>query len=97
MIHLPQIIEILKNSKEFIFNSIQPYKHVTISSVNEDADIENQLERVVKSIVVCTGNIFVNFSILKIDAMKKLISFMMEKIKKMQTNEPCVQVHEKDD
>mgnify|MGYP001185054453 FL=1 len=52
---------------------IQPYKHITIESVNDDADIENQYERASKKGVVVLGNVFVNLLILKVDFIKYLV------------------------
>ena len=50
-----------------------PYKHITIESVNDDADIENQYEKVSKKIVVGLGNVFINILIMKVDFIKYLI------------------------
>lgn len=56
-----------------LYNFINPYKHITIESVNDDADIENQYEKISKKMVVGLGNILVNLLILKIDFTKKII------------------------
>lgn len=56
-----------------LYNFINPYKHITIESVNDDADIENQYEKISKKVVVGIGNILVNLLILKIDFTKKII------------------------
>ena len=78
-----------------------PYKHITIESVNNDADIENQYERVSKKGVVVLGNVFVNILILKVDFIKYLIKnsvdqyrlFMEEEIE----NAVLVDIKEKDE
>jgi len=70
---------------------IQPYKHITTESVNEDADIENQYERASKKGVVVLGNVFVNILIMKVDFIKYLVEnsvdqyrlFMEEEIENM--------------
>ena len=80
---------------------INPYKHITIESVNEDADIENQYERASKKGVVVLGNIFVNLLIMKVDFIKYLVEnsvdqyrlFMEEEIE----NAVIVDIKEKDE
>ena len=80
---------------------IKPYKHITIESVNEDADIENQYERVSKKGVVVLGNVFVNLLIMKVDFIKYLVEnsvdqyrlFMEEEIE----NAVIVDIKEKDE
>ena len=62
-----------------LYNFINPYKHITIESVNDDADIENQYEKMSKKVVVGLGNIFVNLLILKIDFTKKIVNDFIEK------------------
>ena len=61
-----------------LYNFINPYKHITIESVNDDADIENQYEKISKKVVV--GNILVNLLILKIDFTKKLLTILLKNI-----------------
>tara|TARA_B100000925_G_C21922637_1_gene436583 strand:+ start:372 stop:671 length:300 start_codon:yes stop_codon:yes gene_type:complete len=62
-----------------LYNFINPYKHITIESVNDDADIENQYEKISKKVVVGLGNILVNLLILKIDFTKKIVNDFIEK------------------
>ena len=62
-----------------LYNFINPYKHITIESVNDDADIENQYEKMSKKVVVGLGNILVNLLILKIDFTKKIVNDFIEK------------------
>lgn len=62
-----------------LYNFVNPYKHITIESVNDDADIENQYEKMSKKMVVGLGNIFVNLLILKIDFTKKIINDCIKK------------------
>lgn len=62
-----------------LYNFINPYKHITIESVNDDADIENQYEKMSKKMVVGLGNILVNLLILKIDFTKKIINDSIQK------------------
>lgn len=62
-----------------LYNFVNPYKHITIESVNDDADIENQYEKMSKKVVVGLGNILVNLLILKIDFTKKFINDCIQK------------------
>lgn len=62
-----------------LYNFINPYKHITIESVNDDADIENQYEKISKKVVVGLGNILVNLLILKIDFTKRIVNDFIEK------------------
>ena len=73
MEYLNKAVSLCNNIVTHISTFIQPYKHVTIESVNEDADIENQYEKGSKKVVVGLGNVFVNLLIMKVDFIKYLI------------------------
>jgi len=71
--------EYVMASWDRLYDFVNPYKHITIESVNDDADIENQYEKMSKKIVVGLGNILVNLLILKIDFTRKIINNCLEK------------------
>jgi hypothetical protein len=73
MEYLNKAVSLYNDTVAHITTFIQPYKHITIESVNDDADIENQYEKVSKKVVVGLGNVFVNILILKVDFIKYLI------------------------
>lgn len=49
---------------------ITPYKHITVESVKQDTDIENQYERITKIVVIGSSNVFVNLLMKKIELIK---------------------------
>ena len=77
---MDKITLILSNIKFDLFRLIEPYKHTSISTM--DADIENQLEKVSKKVVVASGNVFINTLIYAIDGAKFLHYFLIDEFDK---------------
>ena len=82
-----------------VYSFINPYKHTTIESVNDDADIENQYEKISKKVVVGFGNILTNLLILKLDFIKQCIIESIKQYSKYmeKDNEPQIEIKEKDE
>ena len=77
---MDKITLMLSNLKYDLFRLIEPYKHTSISTM--DADIENQLEKVSKKVVVASGNVFINTLIYAIDGAKFLHYFLIDEFNK---------------
>tara|TARA_X000000950_G_scaffold142486_1_gene176641 strand:+ start:16958 stop:17431 length:474 start_codon:yes stop_codon:yes gene_type:complete len=77
---MDKITLMLSNLKYDLFRLIEPYKHTSISTM--DADIENQLEKVSKKVVVASGNVFINILIYAIDGAKFLHYFLIDEFNK---------------
>tara|TARA_B110000305_G_C18848892_1_gene363606 strand:+ start:148 stop:516 length:369 start_codon:yes stop_codon:yes gene_type:complete len=67
----------------YITNFVNPYKHNTSESVENDGDIENQIEKFSKKGAVITGNVIVNLLILKVDMLLYLSSMVQTYFKTM--------------
>lgn len=52
------------------YGLFDPYKHKTAYDVDQDADIENQYEKVAIKTVVLSGNLFTNLLVWKVELIK---------------------------
>lgn len=77
---MDKITLMITNLKYNLLRLIEPYKHTSISTI--DDDIENQIEKVSKKAAVASGNIVVNTLICIIDAPKCLHYFLLSEYDK---------------